>query len=183
MVTGISRLWSEIETLSTSSYLQTHQIFRILSVYLVFFWQSIRPVTEVGNYSELAVRILTWNSSEGQQCGLEQTDRLSPDTTMQNIKGKDNLVCCIKPRLVTCPLGELGWWLSCLPSGLCPVSRLLKSMLRKTWAVSSGIPLTSLRQSQPSMRFECVVVAGSPGYLNFPPIFVFYERDSGAMLS
>ena len=62
-------------------------------------------------------------------------------------------------------------------------SRLLKSMLRKTWAVSSGIPLTSLRQSQPSMRFECVVVAGSPGYLNFPPIFVFYERDSGAMLS
>ena len=106
MVTGISRLWSEIETLSTSSYLQTHQIFRILSVYLVFFWQSIRPVTEVGNYSELAVRILTWNSSEGQQCGLEQTDRLSPDTTMQNIKGKDNLVCCIKPRLVTCPLGS-----------------------------------------------------------------------------
>ena len=36
------------------------------------------------------------------------------------------------------------------------------------------------------MRFECVVVvvvAGSPRYLNFPPIFVFYERDSGAMLS
>ena len=30
------------------------------------------------------------------------------------------------------------------------------------------------------MRFECVVVvvvAGSPRYLNFPPIFVFYERD------
>ena len=51
--------------------------------------------------------------------------------------------------------------------------------------VSSGIPLTSLRQSQPSMRFECVVVvvAASPRYLNFPPIFVFYERDSGAMLS
>ena len=46
--------------------------------------------------------------------------------------------------------------------------------------VSSGIPLTSLRQSQPSMRFECVVVvvAASPRYLNFPPIFVFYERDS-----